>query len=184
MVAPTQAEIDEAVMIAKNATYKLAYELALEQKYGGVIDCCVTKLKLLWMYEKALACHREAVDATGTIEISVIPAGTEITILVDGEAISGVYTRTTSNQASEMILLTANINAFQEDYVAVFDSTQGTYGKIVVTGPSCTSVAMTATVVNATVYVTGLTGDCTVNCISDEKAKKLIAKIKSMCKIN
>ena len=57
MVAPTQAEIDEAVMIAKNATYKLAYELGLEQKYGGVIDCCVTKLKLLWMYEQALSCQ-------------------------------------------------------------------------------------------------------------------------------
>lgn len=60
MVAPTQAEIDNAVMIAKNATYKLAFELALESKYGGVIDCCVTKLKLLWMYEQALACQ----DAT------------------------------------------------------------------------------------------------------------------------
>jgi hypothetical protein len=57
MVGPTQTEIDEAIMIAKNATYKLAYELALEQKYGGVIDCCVTKLKLLWMYERALSCQ-------------------------------------------------------------------------------------------------------------------------------
>ncbi len=184
MVAPTQAEIDEAVMIAKNATYKLAYELALEQKYGGVIDCCVTKLKLLWMYEKALACHREELNASGTVEISIIPVGTQITILVAGVAISGVYTRTTADQATEMIGLTANINAFQTTYRAVFDSTQGTYGKVVVTGVTCADKTMTATVVNATVYVTNLVGSCTVNCLTDDKAKKLIAKIKSMCKIN
>jgi len=183
MVGPTQAEIDNAVMMSKNATYKLAYELSLESKHGGVIDCCVTKLKLLWMYERALECHLEYQNANGTIEISVIPAGTEITILIDGEAISGVYTRTTANQASEMILLTANINAFQDDYVAVFDSTLGTMGKIVVTGPDCTDAEMTATVVNATVVVTDLVGVCADNCLTDEDAKKLIAKIKSMCNI-
>lgn len=182
MIPATQAEINNAVMIAKNATYKLAYELALEQKYGGVIDCCVTKLKLLWMYEQALACHLENVNATGTIEITVIPQGSTIDILVSEVTISGVYTRTTADQTVEMIALTAQINAYQDDYVAVFDSTQGTFGKIVVTALNCTSVTMTATVVNATVSVTGLTGVCANNCLTDEKAWSLIGKIKSICK--
>lgn len=59
MVPVSQIDINEAVMIAKNATYKLAYELTLEQRYGGNIDCCITKLKLLWMYEQALSCQVE-----------------------------------------------------------------------------------------------------------------------------
>lgn len=59
----TQETIDVAVMTGKNATYKLAYELALGEKYGDDITCCVTKLKLIWLYTQALICQKEVTDA-------------------------------------------------------------------------------------------------------------------------
>lgn len=180
-MALTQAQIDEAVMIAKNAMMRLAHELVLEQRYGGKIDCCFTKVKLLWNYFRALACHKEYINATGTLEISVIPVGSRITVFVGGVDISGLYTRTSADQATEMINLKNQINAFQDDYVAIFDSTLGTFGKIVITAADCTDIALTVEVTNATVYVTGLTGVCADNCLTEEDAKKLIAKIKSLC---
>lgn len=184
MVAPTQAEIDEAVMIAKNATYKLAYELALEQKYGGVIDCCVTKLKLLWMYEKALACHKEYFNAEGYVELLTVGDGSAISLRAGAETISSTYTAGTTNVVTEMIGLTENIRAYGSDYDAVFDSTLGTSGKIVITAPTPASATLTATLAGSpvpTATLTSFVGSATINCISDEKAKKLIAKIKSMC---
>jgi len=184
MVAPTQAEIDEAVMIAKNATYKLAYELALEQKYGGVIDCCVTKLKLLWMYERALACHKEYLNASGTIELTLVENLDFIIIYVNEVNISGTYTFTNDSEATQMALLAGVINAYQSDYVAYFDATLGSVGKITLTGQDCTAGDITISTGKATSVIVDLVGVCTVNCLTDEKAKKLIAKIKSMCNTN
>ncbi len=54
-----QADIDEAVMIGKNGSYRLANELALELKYGGNIDCCLCKLKRLWLWTRTLSCMKE-----------------------------------------------------------------------------------------------------------------------------
>jgi hypothetical protein len=187
MVAPTQAEIDEAVMIAKNATYKLAYELALEQKYGGVIDCCVTKLKLLWMYEKALACQKQYVYANGTIELLTITTALDtISIRAGSTSISGTMAFVTTNVTTEMTRLATAINTYQTDYVAYFDATLGSKGKVSLTAPTYAPATLTATVVGSvsppTLTLTGLDGgEQALNCLTDEKAKKLIAKIKSMC---
>ena len=54
-----QSDIDTAVLIGKSATARLAYELAIEVKYGGNADCCMCKLKLLWSYTDALLCIKE-----------------------------------------------------------------------------------------------------------------------------
>ena len=57
MVNSTQTQVDEAVMIAKNIAYNLAYDLTIKAKYGEDIKCCLPRLKLVWLYEGALACH-------------------------------------------------------------------------------------------------------------------------------
>ena len=61
MAVVTQIEIDEATLIAKTATYKLAAELAVEQKYGGNIDCCIKKLKMLWILTRRISCMNGSV---------------------------------------------------------------------------------------------------------------------------
>lgn len=69
MAIITQTNIDEAVLLAKSASYKLAYELTLEVKYGGKIGCCICNLKLLWLYIDALSCI-EALDEDATPPIT------------------------------------------------------------------------------------------------------------------
>jgi len=55
-MALKQTDIDEAVLIGKSAAYHLAYELALEVKYGGKMGCCICNLKLLWIWTRHLSC--------------------------------------------------------------------------------------------------------------------------------
>lgn len=57
----TQAQIDDAILTAKGAGYKLAYELVLEENYGGKVDCCYNKLTLIWLWFDALACEDRSV---------------------------------------------------------------------------------------------------------------------------
>jgi len=52
----TQERIDEAVLLGKSSAYHLAYELALEVKFGGTMGCCICNLKLLWLWTNTLAC--------------------------------------------------------------------------------------------------------------------------------
>lgn len=51
-----QSEIDDAVLLGKSAAYHLAYEIALEVKYGGKMGCCICNLRLLRSWTNILAC--------------------------------------------------------------------------------------------------------------------------------
>ena len=188
MVGPTQAEINDAVMIAKNATYKLAYELSLEQRYGGNIDCCVTKLKLLWMYENALSCQVEANLASSTIEVVSITTGDIVNIRVGTTSIINPYTELSGSEGEAMLGLTSAINTYQGRYVATYDSTVGASGRITLDSPVSTteSVVVSLTAVGLITPVVTATDLEVVNnnCLTNDKAKKLIAKIKSICNIN
>ena len=66
MLPVTQAEIDEAVLIGKYATYTLAAEIALEAKYGGKTECCKKRLKLIHIFTTTLACVNTGI-ATYTV---------------------------------------------------------------------------------------------------------------------
>lgn len=72
----TQTQIDDAVLLAKSASYRLAYELVLDVKYGGNIGCCMCNLKLLWLYTTDLSCIKELADADAMLGT---PAVTETT---------------------------------------------------------------------------------------------------------
>lgn len=180
MVLLTQAEINEAVMIAKNASYKLAYELTIEAKYGQNINCCLNNLKLLWMYENALACHTEYIKSNGSISFRTIVIGRYIEILINGIDICDTFIFGSTSYLTESQLLANAINAYQSDYIAYYNSTDN---QIEITGVDCNNyeiVYKTNLSVNPTVV--GLSGGiCAANCLSDEKARKLIAKIKSKC---
>ena len=65
-MALTQDKIDEAVLIAKSATYRLAYEIALEVKYGGKMGCCICNLRLIKLWANVLSCI--TIDNEGNIE--------------------------------------------------------------------------------------------------------------------
>lgn len=56
----TQDQIDDAILTGKGAGYKLAYELVLEENYGGKVECCYNKLNLIWMWVDALACENRS----------------------------------------------------------------------------------------------------------------------------
>lgn len=185
MVGPTQLEIDTAVMVAKNATYKLAYELALERKYGGNIDCCVTKLKLLWLYKRALSCQKEYINSQGALEITLSAAsGTTVNVFINDISISGVFVPSSTNVGAEMVLLADAINNYQTDHLAYFDLSLGNNGKITIVNDSCVEDVLEVVITGegtATTRTKIVGGVCASNCLTDEKAKKLIAKINSMC---
>jgi hypothetical protein len=183
MLGPTQTELDNATMIAKYATSTLAYELALEEKYGGNVNCCVTKLKLLHLYTKAIMCQTEMVEAEGSIDILEIEEGDTISVLVAGATISGTFTATNSTVALQMGLLATQINAYQSVYEAYYDPA---IGKMTVTADDCEAATMTvSTTGGPTITVASIAaGTCANNCLTDDSARALIGKIKSMCSTN
>lgn len=187
MVTVTQIEIDEATMIAKNAAYRLAYELSLEKNYGGNIDCCVTKLKLLWMYVRAISCQKEQSNVSGSIMLVSCTAGDTIHIFIGGVGIGGIYTCGSSSISTEMTGLINLINTSQTLYVATLTGS-GNVKLISVASGSCKNSLITAslTTLGMTLPVLSIDslsgGYCSSsNCLSDDKTKKLIAKIRSMC---
>jgi len=195
MVGPTQLEIDTAVMVAKNATYKLAYELALERKYGGNIDCCVTKLKLLWLYKRALACQVEYTETTTLVDESTVSytyrydVKTQTSIYFNGLLVLAASEISFANLAAKLVTLSA---ALPTGVSVVSGTLTETTYQLVWTGTCSNGIITMSTdngrgvVVNTDYDLAG--GVCSAstnpNCLTNEKAKKLIAKINSMCNKN
>lgn len=178
----TQAEIDEATMIAKNAAYKLAYELGLELKYGGKVDCCKRKLKLLWLWANTLSCQTAIQSAEGIVEITNVSIGNTINVLVNGESITdGVQISPTDNETTAMQALATIINEQDSEYTATFNGDKSK-GEVYITGP-CDAKLLTVVTVGATVVVTDFTGGFCEDqsCLTETKLKSLIAKVRAMC---
>lgn len=180
----TQSDIDEATMIAKNGAYKLAYELSLEAKYGGNIDCCLNKLKLLWMWANTMACQYVAVESEGFFQLLVTTPGSEWQLFAGDIAISPVGIVGVAGIPNNVMEAAIDeINDYQSDYVATLDTSGSDY-VIRLTGP-CSNLKLkieTNNIENRWVISGMSDGHCPdTNCLTDESIKKLIAKIKSTC---
>lgn len=183
-MAVTQAEINEATIIAKNAAYKLAYELALEAKYGGKVQCCMTKLKLLWLWANILSCQTAIGESVATIEITTCTSGDALDILVDGETIvDGPRNVATSDETTLMLGITAVINSMNSEYKATFDASIRK-GIINLTGP-CDNPVLSVVMTGAdpvVVYEGFSDGYCAAkSCLTEAKIKSLISKVRAMC---
>lgn len=181
----TQTEIDEATLLVKNMAYKLAYELALEKKYGGNPDCCFTNLKRLWMWARLLSCQTAITSSSAEIELSSVSVGDSINIYFDGEPISSTpMTSGTTNITNAMKGIAAYINANASGYSATYNGDKRS-GVVDITGP-CSNPTLSITILSGSPGITssGFTGGYCENksCLTNEKIKNLIAKIRSMCK--
>lgn len=185
MIDLNQQDLNVRLQLTNCCVGEKTVNLLAKVKIGSKdVDCKLQELQVLQEMLKYLKCYDvNAVDvlATGTVEINVIPAGSTINVLVNGISISGLYTRTSAIQSTEMINLTAQINAFQSFYMAVFDPLQGAFGKIVITSKICNSQLLQATIVNATVTLNGLTGICSANCLTEIQAQAMFDWISKKC---
>ncbi len=149
----------------------------------GDISCCIRKLKLFWLWRKALSCQVVEVKSTGSVEIGTVggpPSPRNVIIFVDGVEIGRVLSNSTSNTAW-MGQLAININAYQSVYVAIYD----TVNQIVnITASDALNHIITEThTVNATITTVDITdGILRSGCLSDEKVFNLIGKINNACK--
>lgn len=178
----TQAEIDEATMIAKNAAYKLAYELSLEAKYGGKIDCCMTKLKLLWMWANTLSCQTAIQDSVAEIEVTQISVGDTVNVLFGGETITGgAVTIESSNITDVMTGFCVIVNAI-DGYSATLNADKRS-GVVEITGPCSNPVLEIISTGDPAITYSGFSGGyCAAqSCLTDAKIKSLISKVRAMC---
>lgn len=188
----TQTEIDSAVLLAKSSLYTLGGELALEKKYGGNIDCCFRKMELIWSWLDALVCEKQAVtgvESTGAIELTSLHLGDTVEIKVGGFSLTGPQLVISTNVDLVMAAVPAVINAYQSLYVASFGVYKGNGKSIILINGGCANrtITFTPTFVDtpSAAICTGMEdGVCEVkanHCLTDEKIKKLIHKINSLC---
>lgn len=179
----TQEIIDDAVLKVKGMQSKLAWELVKEEEFGGDISCCMTRLKLLWLWKNAIACKVLEVSSEATVK--VIWSGpshiTSIHVYVNGEDISGLVTSSSTSATAWMQLITTSINAFQTTYKAIYDSTNAIITLYAKSGKELL-VTTHSTWPGLTFETTDFTGYVEASgCISDEQTKALIGKINTMC---
>ena len=180
----TQDIIDNAVLKIKTMQYKLNWELVKEEEYGGDISCCMTRLKLLWLWRRTLSCQQLAVPATGTIMlVEVEPmADLWINVFVDEVSISGIISSTTiSDQVAFMNYMVGIINTYQSVYKATYDHDN----QWIVISAGNSNHTLTATYGNGAEPVTitnFVGGSIRKGCLSDDQIKDLIGDINVMCK--
>lgn len=177
-MAVTQANIDEATMIAKNAMYKLAYELSIEAKHGGNIDCCIGKLKLLWLYRRAISCQQIYSTSLATYKIITSLSGV-YDLLINGKTIINgtIITNGIHSPSVQMNSLVVLINFYNTDIVATYED-----GLIKIVGP-CTNPVLSHYISEGSAEIVSFENGFCVgdNCLSDSKIEKLIIKIKKLC---
>lgn len=190
MVPITQLEIDTAVLKIKTMQYKLNWELVKEEQYGGDTSCCMTRLKLLWLWRRTLSCQKQKIKATGKISVNRIAyPGNTVTyqVLVNGVAISDNLSHHISGPSPGNVVailtdIVNSINSYQSVYVAGLVS-NGSDSYIIligrVTNLDIISYNTTGIMIFDTVQMTNAV---TGGCLTDEKIKDLIGDINIMCK--
>ncbi len=191
----TQTQIDNAVLLGKSSVANLAYELALELKYGGNIDCCLCNLGVIWGWTNALLCQKAIGSSTvvtaavGTYTVGSSQVGQTINVYIDSVNISGNFTITSGTPSTTGSELATAINAYQSVYVA----THGTPGPgplvVTITGGCFNGAIVIVTTGTTSIVSTAMAGGvCSAevteedNCLTDVQTKEVIGKINSTCK--
>ena len=176
MLPVTQAEIDEAVLIGKYATYTLAAEIALEAKYGGKTECCKKRLKLIHIFTTTLACVNTAL-ATYTAASLGTPGGVYILNLGDE---TGTFTAPVLNNGAIQATVD-ELNAAFEDYTfeVVTIAGQDVYG-VKITG-TCKNFKIESIDDKGNTTSTETTNGYCLDCLDSETTRNLINKIKALC---
>ena len=187
MVPVTQLEVNDAVLKVKGMEYKLAWELAMDEKYGGDISCCIKRFKLYWAWRTVLSCQVVGVNAIGRIAVTDTSTANSLTTLqiTVGEEIkpiSEAITFGTYTLTQWLAAIAASVNSYQTVYKATSDAT-----KIYITG-NCKNAyyGNTLSYENVgepvTATITDFAGGiCKEGCLSDDTLCSLIGKINSAC---
>ena len=164
----SQQDLDVRLQLTSCELGDMTARLLAKIKIGSKdVHCKLQELQILQIMLGYIKCYDVTlveVLATGTIVINTIVTDDTVNIKVNGISISGTYIAGSSTEATEMIALTAAINAYQDVYTAVYDA-----GAITITSLYCDTLLMEAVVTDAVVTVTGLTGTCLIdNCITED----------------
>jgi hypothetical protein len=176
MLEVTQAEIDEAVIIGKYASYKLASELLMEEKYGGNTKCCYKRLKLVYAFTTALVCQKNSLASYLLAQLGT-PGGIYIFTIGDESV-----TFTAPAFSSEGVLAAVELlNEAFENYTFEVESVAGqdVYG-VRVTG-TCTNFKLQSEDDKGNVYAVMTTNGNCMLCLDNEETRNLISKIKALC---
>lgn len=177
MIAVTQDEIDEAVLIGKNAVYKLAAEIALERKYGGKTDCCTKRLKLIYTVLQPLLCVRTSLSSY--IFKSLGTPGGAYTFSINNEVLFTYTAPAVNNDAIISAVNYANNQDTGYTFEIVTVLGQDVYG-VKITGTCEPFVIKITNDKDQYSFYNSYGGYC-LDCLDNDTVRKLISKIRAFC---
>lgn len=177
MIAVTQDEIDEAVLLGKQAVYSLANEIAIEKKYGGNTNCCMKRLKLIYTMLQPLLCVKTSLSTY--IFSSLGTPGGAYELYVNNELLFAYTAPANNNGAVQSAIDYAN----QQDTGYTFETAvipgQDVYG-VKMTGTCEPFVIKRIDDKGNEVTLNSFGGYC-LDCLDNDTVKKLIGKIRAFC---